>query len=285
MTIMTAMACIKSNCNARPWSNSLFCLRHLFEHLSSTFSHEKRHNSGQILGNCLRGDITRAERLMLILRLWEQFTYRECAATLDVSESTARRILYRAINKMYTEELQPGLRVYPFRAPEPPVIEVTKVITTELIEVLKKHPLSMYQIKPRQFEELIAEILASNGWNVQLTPATRDGGYDIFAISKDMQSGTRTSWIIECKKYAPENKVGVNIVRTLYGVKSDRKAANALLATSSYYTKGAKAFRASRYDIELKDYNDILEWINQYKPSPDGKLYLKDNGLILPNED
>ena len=85
--------------------------------------------------------------------------------------------------------------------------------------------------------------------------------------------------------YAPENKVGVNIVRALYGVKSNRKVANALLATSSYYTKGAKDFKASRYDIEMKDYNDILEWIKQYKPNPDGKLYLKDNGLILPNED
>ena len=281
---MTAMACVKSNCSARPWKNSLFCIRHLFEHLSSAFSHAKRHTSGKILAISLRG-LTRAEQLVLILRFWEQLTVREIAATLDLSESTIRRMLYRAINKMYIEELQPGLMVYPLQTPEPSVIKVSNIINTELIEYLKKHPKAMYKIKSRQFEKLIAEILASYGWDVQLTPAIRDGGYDIFAISKDMQSGTKTSWMIECKKYAPENKVGVNIVRALYGVKSNRKVANALLATSSYYTKGAKDFKASRYDIEMKDYNDILEWIKQYKPNPDGKLYLKDNGLILPNED
>jgi len=143
----------------------------------------------------------------------------------------------------------------------------------------------MYQIRPRQFEELIAEILASYKWEVQLTPAIKDGGYDIFAISKDISSGVKTSWIIECKKYAPENKVGVDIVRALYGVKSDLKIANALLATTSYFTKGVKEFKESRYDIELKDYHDIIEWINQYRPNPNGRLYIKDKKLIVPGED
>ena len=60
---------------------------------------------------------------------------------------------------------------------------------------------------PRQFEELICEILAGFGWEVQLTPATRDGGYDMFAISQDLVAGVQTSWIIECKKYSAEKKV------------------------------------------------------------------------------
>lgn len=165
------------------------------------------------------------------------------------------------------------------------LIEVVHTITAELVKYLKKRPDALYQIRPRQFEELIAEILASYNWDVQLTPPVKDGGYDIFAISKDIQPGLKSSWIIECKKYGPEKKVGVDIVRAVYGIKSNLKVANALLATTSYFTKGAKAFKASRYDIELKDYRDILEWINQYRPNPNGKLYIKDNKLVLPNED
>ncbi len=165
------------------------------------------------------------------------------------------------------------------------LIEVVHIITAELLKYLKKHPKALYKIKPRQFEELVAEILASYKWDVQLTPPVKDGGYDIFAISKDIKPGLQSSWIIECKKYQPEHKVGVDIVRALYGVKSDLRVANALLATTSYFTKGAKAFKSSRYDVDLKDYRNILEWINKYRPNPKGTLYIKENRLIVPSED
>ncbi len=179
-----------------------------------------------------------------------------------------------------------ALRIlFPERPLPKQLIEVVHIITTELIEYLKRHPKAMYEIRPRQFEELIAEILASYGWEVKLTPPIKDGGYDIFAISKEIKTGLQTSWIIECKKYASENKVGVDIVRALYGVKANLNVANALLATTSYFTKGVQDFKASRYDIELKDYGDIIEWINQYRPNPNGKLYIKENKLVLPGED
>jgi len=163
------------------------------------------------------------------------------------------------------------------------LVEIAHIATNELIKYLKKHPEALEKIKPRQFEELIAEILASYGWDVQLTPPIKDGGYDIFAISKDIEAGVSSSWIIECKKYQKQNKVGVDIVRALYGVKSNLKVANALIATTSYFTKGAKDFKESRYDIEFKDYHDIIEWINNYKPNPHGKLYIENSKLVLPN--
>ena len=168
--------------------------------------------------------------------------------------------------------------------PPSALIEVIQTITSELIKYLKAHPQELYALKPRQFEELIAEILASYGWEVQLTPPMKDGGYDIFAVSKDI-AGVRTSWIIECKKYREDRKIGVDIVRGLFGVKLDLKVANAMLATTSYFTQGAEAYKASRYDLELKDYEGILEWINEYRPNPDGKLYIKDNRLVMPGEE
>ena len=168
--------------------------------------------------------------------------------------------------------------------PPKQLVEIVGVITSELIEYLKKHHKALYEIKPRQFEELIAEILASYGWQVQLTPETRDGGYDIYAINKGDSSGLLNSWIIECKKYSAENKVGLDIVRSLYGLRTEMKVGGALLATTSCFSKDAQDYKASRYDLKLRDYEGVLEWVNEYRPNPNGRLYIKDNKLIVPNE-
>jgi len=242
------------------------------------------------LKNLLTKGLTRAERLIIVLYYYEGMTIKGIGEALDLSESRVSQMHASIIkrlskNFLYKDEdiiVSPLLHTEKLLPKQ--LIKVVGVVTTELINYLKKHPKALYKIKPRQFEELIAEILASYGWQIQLTPPVKDGGYDIFAISKDIVSGVKTSWIIECKKYSPKNKVSVNVVRALYGIKSNLKVANALIATTSYFTKNANDFKASRYDIELKDYEAILKWINQYRPNPNGKLYIKNNQLIIPNK-
>ena len=173
-------------------------------------------------------------------------------------------------------------RLYSSKADSSSLFEVIDTITVELVQFLKAHPNELFTLKPRQFEVLVGEILASYGWDVVLTPASKDGGYDLFAITRE-RAGVSTSWIIECKKYAPENKVGVEVIRALWGVKQDLRVANALLATTSTFTAGAEAFKSSRYDLELRDYEGILDWLNQYHPDPNGKLYIRDHKLVLPH--
>ena len=73
-------------------------------------------------------------------------------------------------------------------------------------------------LSPREFEELVTELLSSFGWQIKLSPPTRDGGFDILGITADA-SGLEASWIVECKRYAENRKVGVDLVRQLYGAK------------------------------------------------------------------
>lgn len=169
---------------------------------------------------------------------------------------------------------------------DPPAIAIKTIqaITAEIVAYLKKHPRELYNLKPRQFEELIGEILASYGWEVQLTAATRDGGYDMFAISRDVAAGVKTSWIIECKKYSAKNKVGIDLVRGLYCVRQDLQVANILLATTSYFSAEVHKYKASRYDLELRDFEGIVDWLNNYRPHPNGKLYIQDRRLVLPSD-
>ena len=68
-------------------------------------------------------------------------------------------------------------------------------------------------------------------------------------------------------------------------MKLDLRVANAMLATTSYLTRGVKDFKAPRYDLELKEYEGILDWINTFRPNPNGKLYIKDHRIVLPGKE
>ncbi len=196
----------------------------------------------------------------------------------NVVGDTVTEVLQEAIEHQECEEL------YADSNPPEILVETVQTISVELIKYLAENPEALFEIKPRRFEELIAEILASYGWQVNLTKATRDGGYDIFAISRDL-AGAETSWVIECKRNRADRKVGIDVARALYGVKTDLKAASMMLATTSHFSRDLQAYKTSRYDLELRDYEGIVEWINEYRPNPNGRLYIKDNRLIVPGDE
>ena len=135
-------------------------------------------------------------------------------------------------------------------------------IDDELLRRIRENPAELQSITPRQFEELICNILTRFGWDVQLTSATKDGGFDIFGFSGAV-GGVKSHWIIECKKYSTDNKVGVNIVRSLCGVKEQIKSANAMIVTTSTFTRGALSLAKSRWDLSLRDYENVLEWTRE----------------------
>lgn len=142
------------------------------------------------------------------------------------------------------------------------VLPTVERINEALLRRIRDNPAELHNLKPRQFEELICDLLTKMGWQLELTPASKDGGYDIFGFSGST-GGVRSNWIIECKKYAPERKVGVEIVRSLCGVKEELKAANAMIVTTSSFTRGARDISRRRWDITLKDQEAILDWANE----------------------
>lgn len=136
-------------------------------------------------------------------------------------------------------------------------------VNDELLFLLAKNPNLMYSLGSRKFEELVAKLFSDRGHEVTLTKRTRDGGYDLLASVKNDFS----SFIIlaECKKYSPENKVGIEIVRGLYGVTEANRANQGLIITSSFFTKDAQEEQLRIGNrVGLKDYNDLVEWIKPY---------------------
>jgi restriction endonuclease Mrr len=116
-------------------------------------------------------------------------------------------------------------------------------------------------LSPREFEEFIAEIWYRFGYAVELTARTRDGGKDVVAIKK---TEAHVRYIIECKRYDHEHKVGVSLVRALYGVKMHDRATKAFLATTSTFTRGAtQFFEHHKWELEARDFEGILNWAKQ----------------------
>lgn len=136
-------------------------------------------------------------------------------------------------------------------------------VHSEIIKLIAREPNLIFEISPRKFEEIIAELFFKKGFEVELTKQTRDGGRDIVAIKKEMD--VKTKYLIECKRYAMKRKISVGVVQRLLGVKVAESANKAILATTSDFTKDARRFAHSHlWDLDLKDHNDIMSWIKAY---------------------
>ncbi len=142
-------------------------------------------------------------------------------------------------------------------------IQTVSEISTRLVEYLVINPEAMYSLAPRKFEELVAFLLEQEGCEVTLTKATRDGGYDIWA-----QMNTPISNLLilaECKRYDRQNKVGVEVVRGLYGVTEAHRANQGIIVTSSFFTKDAREEQLRIGNrISLSDFDHLTKWLSRH---------------------
>jgi|SRR5271157_3949908 len=178
------------------------------------------------------------------------------------------------------------LGVVPIYRPAPdfsssPVLASISDLERDLVLYLQRHPEKMREMHPDAFEKLVAELMASFGFNVEWTARVRSTGADVIAFKTDAQAGLRTNYIIECKRYAHHNKVGIEIARALYGAKVDERYSNALLVTTSFFEEGVLKFAARRWDFELRDFLGLVEWLNGYRPAREGKLHMDGRRLKL----
>lgn len=137
-----------------------------------------------------------------------------------------------------------------------------KSVSNELIKELAREPNLLYELHPRRFEEVVAELLFRLGYEVELTSASKDGDVDIYATTKGALG--RFLYLVECKRYGPRQRVEVGIVRQLYGVVQAKQAAGGVVATTSFFTRGAQDFqRDLKFQLNLKDFFAIKEWLEQ----------------------
>ena len=145
-------------------------------------------------------------------------------------------------------------------------IVVVQSINASLLQQLATSPKLLHSLESRKFEELVARLLEDQGCEVTLTKRTRDGGYDVLGR---MKSGPADLlFLAECKRYSPENKVGVEVVRGLYGVTEAHRANLGLVITTSTFTRDAREEKLRIGPrIDLKEYSDLCAWLAPYRDS------------------
>ncbi|REA63724.1 restriction endonuclease [Dyadobacter luteus] len=107
------------------------------------------------------------------------------------------------------------------------------------------------------FEHLLRELFekefSSNGGEVKVTRASRDGGVDGIAFDPDPIRGGKI--VIQAKRYT--NTVGVSAVRDLYGTVVNEGATKGILVTTADYGPDAYEF-AKNKPITLLNGNHLL---------------------------
>lgn len=133
-------------------------------------------------------------------------------------------------------------------------------IDLSLYRALQEHPDFLKNINWRTFERLLADILESLGYKIDLMQGTKDGGIDIIAFRSETEGFGEQRYIIQAKRWA--NKVGVEPVRQLLFLHGHHRATKACLATTSTFTSGAwELARQYRWQLSLRDLDGIQAWI------------------------
>lgn len=161
------------------------------------------------------------------------------------------------ISELYQEEAQRASKYSTLWCPD---------VEVEMIEHFRKHPEEMHEMHPRKFEELVAAIFKNNGFRVELTPATRDGGVDIIAVEDSIITGESVH-LVECKRYAESQRVGIGVVQRLLGVVTQMQATKGIIVTTSYFTQDAiEAALNTKHTLTLRDYNVLVNWLKTINP-------------------
>lgn len=254
------MKCVVEFCEDESWGPFPFCSKHMLLHIA-VFSSEELEKFISTLEEVFK-TLTYTEREMIKLRsgFGDGYTYtvEECSRIFKTSSEQIAEQEALALRKLKHPVLARELLK--------PFMQAVQASEKELIAFCANDPKRLHEITPRDFERIIAEIFKGFGFNVELTQATRDGGRDIIACRTDRLDIT-TKHIIECRRYASNQPIRVNMVRALYGVKEEQKADHAVLATTSYFTKDAEEFaeKPNVHNLHLKGYNEIVDWLTKYQ--------------------
>lgn len=115
----------------------------------------------------------------------------------------------------------------------------------------------------RDFERLVGEAFRLRGFSVQEQGGSApDGGVDL-VLTKG-----REKFLVQCKQWKAY-KVGVEVVRELYGVMASRGAAGGFVVTSGRFTSDAQAFAAGT-NLQLLDGQSLRRMIEEVQQAKAG---------------
>ena len=120
---------------------------------------------------------------------------------------------------------------------------------------------SIRSLSWRKFEELTAEAYRRQGFAVKENTSTGpDGGVDLIAERHG------NIYLIQCKQWRV-TKVGVRVVREMFGVMHDQHATGVIIVTSGMFTQEARNFAEGK-PIDLVEGKQLSELVRNVQAAP-----------------
>ena len=141
-----------------------------------------------------------------------------------------------------------------FRLPTPSIELIEN--WREVARHIAKDSSHLYNLDWKKFEELIAGLLESHGWEIRPQGYTKDGGIDLIAV-RLVEPKVPISMLVQCKRFNKDRRVGVQVVREVWSIKWRNAFHQAMIATSSSFTKGARE-EANQWNMMLSDHDNIV---------------------------
>jgi pyrimidine deaminase RibD-like protein len=132
-----------------------------------------------------------------------------------------------------------------------------------ILKAVAADPKRLLSLTPREFELFTAELLKRLGYsNVLIGRGSKDGGVDVTAYIDHPLGVERV--IVQCKRHAPEHKVGEPIIKQLLADVDIHRAARGLIATTSYLTKGARLLvEQLHYRLSALDHEELCRLLRE----------------------
>lgn len=111
-----------------------------------------------------------------------------------------------------------------------------------------------YKGKPTDFENYVASLYRSRGYDVRVTPRTNDGGIDIL-MEKD-----GVTYSVEVKLYSPDNVVSREQIQKLWAAQLHSNINESIFVTTSRFSSEAIAF-AAEHGITLVNGHELERMI------------------------
>jgi restriction system protein len=150
---------------------------------------------------------------------------------------------------------------------------VTSIFRLRKRKQLVEHQTSIQTLRETSwsdFEVLVGEVFRRKGFTVQENmTGGADGGIDLLLL----KDGDRH--IVQCKQWR-KSKVGVSIVREMFGVLKASSAKSVYVVSSGHFTKEAINFAANQ-PVTLTDGNELIALISEVQATAKAETVVQTN--------
>ncbi len=134
-------------------------------------------------------------------------------------------------------------------------------IDQRFIDYLQAQPDDLSRMDWRQFELLVGEFFRRNGYVVNVTPPSGDGGVDVRAVRTSGLVGPELV-LVQAKRFGRERQVGIEAVKALWADVEETAATRGVIATTSTLAAGARSYcEARNYRLTAAERPMVESWL------------------------